>query len=111
MKSLGGAMRTIKKAGSMAPTVGAAKNILAVAGQLGAMFPKGSGGPATRSKPEIWTNMADFKAKLEGMKMAATALVAATGSGNLGTVKQAFGGVGQTCRGCHKPYRVPKKRH
>jgi cytochrome c556 len=110
MKSLGGAMRILKKADSVAPTVDAAKTLVAVAAEFGGLFPKGTGGPATRAKPEIWSNMGDFKMKTEAFGQAAQALLKATASGNLGAVKKAFGGVGQSCRGCHKLYRVPKDR-
>jgi cytochrome c556 len=110
MKALGGAMRTLKKATSVAPTVDAAKTLLAVSAEFDGLFPKGTGGPATRAKAEIWANMGDFKSKTKDLKQASQALLKATAGGNLGAVKKAFGGVGQSCRACHKLYRVPKKR-
>ncbi len=110
MKSMGGAMRTLKKASNVAPTVDAAQTISAVAGELDSMFPKGSGGPATRAKPEIWANMGDLKSKIGGLRQAVAILVKASAGGDLGAVKKAFGGVGKACGACHKLYRVPKKR-
>ncbi len=110
MKSMGGAMRTLKGATSVAPTIGAAQTIVAVAAELDSLFAKGSGGPPTRAKPVIWTDMADFKGKIGGLRQAAAALLKATASGNLGAVKKAVGGVGKSCGACHKLYRVPKKK-
>lgn len=75
MKSLGRAMRILKDATSVAPTVGAARTLSAVAAEFDSLFPQGSGGPATRAKPVIWTDMADFKGKIGGFRQAVATLL------------------------------------
>ena len=76
--------------------------------KLTAMWPSGSGGPATRAKAEIWSNLADFNSKMRAMQAAADALIRATASSDLDAAKGAFGNIRRTCGGCHKVYRGPK---
>ena len=64
MKILGQSMGQLKRAAISDATK-----------KLTAMWPAGSGGPATRAKAEIWANSADFNAKMEAMQSAADALV------------------------------------
>jgi cytochrome c556 len=64
----------------------------------------------TRAKPEIWSDAAGFAGKLETLAAATPALVAAAKTGNAGAIGAALGKVGKTCGGCHKPFRVPKKK-
>lgn len=108
MKSLGGSMRGIGQAASMGDAQGPVKTIVDVANRMESLFPEGSGGPDTRSKPEIWANMGDFKAKIAAFKTASQTLSATASSGDLAAVKAAVRGVGATCGACHKVYRVPK---
>jgi cytochrome c556 len=110
MKSMGGASKAIRKAASAQAALEPAQRIQAVAGQFAGLFPAGSGGPATRAKPEVWQNPADFKAKTAGLKTFADGLVKAAASGDLGAVKAAAGGFRKACGSCHKTYRVPKKK-
>lgn len=56
------------------------------------------------AKPDIWTNMDDFKAKFAGLQEAAVGATEAVkgGEGNVGPVVQKLGGV---CKACHDLYR------
>lgn len=58
--------------------------------------------PASKSKPEIWTNAADFAAKAQGLADAAAALDVATLEG----VQAGMAGVGGACKACHSTYRA-----
>ena len=108
MKTLGGSLRRVGQAASAEDARGPAAAIAGAAARLESLFPEGSGGPPTRSKPEIWQNMADFKVKLAALKDAAQALDAAAKGSDLDAVKAAARNVGGTCGACHRLYRAPK---
>jgi cytochrome c556 len=59
----------------------------------------------TRALPAIWTEQAKFKEGADKLQTAATQLTAAAKTGNLDSVKTAFGAAGQTCKACHDAYR------
>ncbi|MGV3728978.1 c-type cytochrome [Hydrogenophaga sp.] len=59
----------------------------------------------TRALPAIWTEQAKFKEGADKLQAAATQLTAAAKTGNLDSVKTAFGAAGQTCKACHDAYR------
>ena len=72
------------------------------------LFPEGSeSGHDTRAKPAIWENPDDFEANGEELIAAAEAARGPAGDG-LEALRGAIGPVGQSCRGCHETYRVPK---
>ena len=108
MKILGQSMGKLKRASNTAAMRAPAAAISNATKKLTTMWPAGSGGPATRAKAEIWSNSADFNAKMEAMQSAADALIQAAAGSDLGAARAAFGGVGRTCGGCHKVYRGPK---
>lgn len=56
------------------------------------------------AKPEIWTNMDDFRAKFSGLQQAATGASDAVkgGAENVGPV---VGKLGGACKACHDSYR------
>lgn len=105
MKKLGAAV----KAGDNVAAAAAAAAINAVASQIPALYPKGSGTGETRAKPEIWQNFADFRAKANALESASAKVVADANGGNLGSdPKAVLGSIGKTCAACHKAYRAPK---
>ena len=108
MKTLGGSLRRIGQAASVEDARGPAAAMAGAASRLETLFPEGSGGPPTRSKPEIWRNMADFKAKLAELQDAARALDAAAKGSDIDAVKAAARNVGGTCGACHRVYRAPR---
>jgi cytochrome c556 len=112
MKGIGASMGGLKmvvqgKAGTdMAK--GFADAMAAYASVTGGLFPKGSDFGDTRAKEEIWTKADEFKAALMAFEQAAQGMAKAAASGDAGAIKGAFGGLGKSCGGCHKPFRKPK---
>jgi cytochrome c556 len=76
---------------------------------LAAMIPEGfipnSAVPGSAALPEIWTNMSDFQAKAMELQNAAQSLATAAQSQGFEAAKGMVQAVGQTCGGCHRPYR------
>lgn len=65
-------------------------------------------GPGTeggKSLPEIWKEMDKFKAGGEKMQRAVADLNTAAKSGDLDSIKKAFGEAGKSCKACHDNYR------
>jgi cytochrome c556 len=60
----------------------------------------------TRAKPEIWKESAKFKEMSDKTVAEAVKLEAATKTGNLDTIKAAFGAVGGSCKACHDSFQV-----
>ena len=65
-------------------------------------------GMPNRSKPEIWSDAAKFKAAADKMVAEVAKLDAAAKSGSLDQIKAAAGGVGGSCKGCHDDFRAEK---
>jgi cytochrome c556 len=59
----------------------------------------------TKAKPEIWSKMDDFKAKMEKMQSESSKLAAVSKSGSMDDIKKQFGATGGTCKSCHDDYR------
>ncbi len=62
-------------------------------------------GHDTKAKPEIWTKMDDFKAKMEKMQTEAAKLAAISKTGSFDEIKKQFGATGSSCKSCHDDYR------
>jgi cytochrome c556 len=60
----------------------------------------------SRAKPEIWKEAAKFKEANEKLMAEVVKLEVAAKSGNLDTIKAAFGNVGGSCKACHDSYQV-----
>ncbi len=93
----------------------AANNLLAAATMKNAaMWPKGSDASApgldgkTRAKAENWTQYPKAAEAGKALVAAATKMAGAAGNG-VDAIKANFGAVGASCKGCHKPFRAPKK--
>ena len=69
-------------------------------------FPKDSLNDDSKAKPDIWQKWDEFKDAAETARQASAAMVAAAESGN--DVEGAFKTLGESCGGCHKPFRVKK---
>ena len=89
--------------------VGHARAMQAASTMLPDIFPPGSGVGETRAKPEIWRNWTKFEAGLKAFQSATAKLVEAAESGDMGAIGAALGVVGDSCGGCHKPFRKPKE--
>ena len=72
-------------------------------------FGEGTGGEPTRAKPEIWTNRADFDAKMDKMVAEAQKLPAAARTGDAGALKKAVHDVDTACGACHDDYRTKRR--
>jgi cytochrome c556 len=73
-----------------------------------AQLPWQAFGPETeggKSLPEIWKEMDKFKASGEKMQKAVADLNTAAKSGDLDSIKKAFGEAGKSCKACHDNYR------
>jgi cytochrome c556 len=111
MKKMGKANKAIKKAakaGDTAAVTREARIIVAITGQIEAMFPKGTGraelGPkATRAKNVIWQDWATFQTKIKALRSSASSIAG-------GDMKAALKGVGKSCGGCHKLFRGKKPK-
>ena len=75
----------------------------------GAMWPKGSDNVAkkgkTRALPAIWSTQPDIVEKSKAFKKAVAELASAAGQG-LDALRPKVGALGQSCGGCHKPFRA-----
>ena len=80
--------------------------VAALAPQLLEGFPAGSGtGATTGAKPEIWTSMDDFKAKMDEFVKQSQALADVAKGGDEAKIKDQFGKTAQACKSCHEKYR------
>ena len=74
-----------------------------------ATTPKGFFGTGTdkdtKAKPEIWTNRADFDAKMDKMVAEAQKLPAAA-RGDMGAFKKQVSDTAAACKACHDDYRA-----
>lgn len=65
-------------------------------------------GPGTeggKAQSDIWSDNAKFKAASEKMQLAVANLNTAAQSGDLESIKKAFGAAGATCKGCHDDFK------
>jgi cytochrome c556 len=62
-------------------------------------------GAETRAKPEVWSEAAKFKEGHERLHAEMPKIVAAAKSGNLDTLKAAFGPNSGSCKACHDNFR------
>lgn len=65
-------------------------------------------GPSTeggKAQPGVWSDNAKFKAASEKMQLAVANLNTAAQSGDLESIKKAFGAAGATCKGCHDDFK------
>jgi cytochrome c556 len=60
----------------------------------------------TRALPEIWKEGAKFKEASEKMQAEVAKLEVAAKTGNLDTIKAAFGAAGGSCKACHDSFQA-----
>lgn len=72
-------------------------------------FGEGSDKGETRAKPEVWTNRADFDAKMDKMVQETGKLPQAARSADVATLKKAVQDVDAACSACHDDYRVKRR--
>ena len=112
-KKMGKAMKALSeqlKSGAPSQKImqDAALVIAVTAPKQGKLFPAGSGpapGVKTEALPAIWTNRAEFDAKMAALVTESGKLVAATKTGNAAAIGAQFKATGATCGACHKQFR------
>jgi cytochrome c556 len=71
-------------------------------------FKQKTQGGKTRAKANIWEDAGDFSDKIEDLKKATAAFLAAAKSGGPAAAGAKLGAVGDSCKGCHKKFRAKK---
>jgi cytochrome c556 len=82
-----------------------ARDVAAMAGMITEGFIPNSAVEGSAALPEIWTNAADFQQKAMDLQNAAQALADAATANGFEAAKGMVQAVGQSCGGCHRPYR------
>jgi len=65
-------------------------------------------GPGTeggKAKADVWSDNAKFKSAAEKLQLATIDLNKAAQSGDLDSIKKAFGATGQACKACHDDFK------
>ena len=86
--------------------VGHAHALVELSKMVPAAFKNKTSGDSA-AKPEVWSDMAGFEAKAKDFENAAMAVADAAKNGP-GAVKGTLGELFDTCKACHKEYRVKK---
>lgn len=68
-------------------------------------FAESTKGIKSAALPAVWTDPTKFKQAQDQLRTAVGSLVAASKSGNEGTVKAAIGDIGKACGNCHDNFR------
>ncbi|NMM76008.1 cytochrome C [Acidovorax sp. SRB_14] len=63
-------------------------------------------GAPTKAKPDLWNEPAKFKEHSEKLETETAKLAAAAKTGNLDSLKVAFGDAAKSCKACHDAYRA-----
>ena len=116
MKSIGA---EIKKIGAMirgkrpfdgSQIAAASERIIGYGYKFKKLFPEGTGKDPSQASQKIWTDWDGFTLAMNKMVRAATILAESGRAGNVGQVKASYRALGKSCGGCHRVYRVKKKR-
>ena len=84
-----------------------AERVAFIAPQLLEGFPEGSGsGAKTEAKPEIWTDMEGFKAKMDDFVRESKRLAEVARAGDETKAKEQFKATAAACKACHEKYRI-----
>ncbi len=68
-------------------------------------FTPGSDKGDTKTKPETWAKMDDFKVRMEKMQAETSKLANLAKGGDWNAIKTQFGVTGSACKDCHDDYR------
>jgi len=82
-----------------------ASDVAVLSGMIVEGFIPNSAVEGSAALPEVWTNMSDFQAKAADLQTAAQALADAANQNGFEAAKGMVQAVGQSCGGCHRPYR------
>ncbi len=78
--------------------------LLTAARKIPAAFESPETDPKSEARPEIWSDWEDFTDKAEALTVAARDMNVTA----LASLQEGLVSAGQTCRGCHKPFREKK---
>jgi cytochrome c556 len=110
-KAFGGIGAELRKeAPDKAAIAANASTMAALAKDLPAWFPKGSGpeaGVKTAAKAEIWSDAAGFDAAATRLQAETAKLAEAAAGGDLDAIKAQARATGGACQACHERYRAP----
>lgn len=112
MKAINQAMRELKVytgKGDFPKVAAAAGRVAQLTAKIPALSPEGSAVGKTRIKPEVWKNFGHYKELAEKSVQAARALGQAAEKKDRAAVARSFTALGDSCKACHDPYRLPKK--
>jgi cytochrome c556 len=73
--------------------------------QLVVAFPPGSDMAPSKTKPEVWQDVAGFRTHGDQLQSTSSKLTAVARSGDANAFKTAFNAMTQTCKACHDGYR------
>jgi len=73
---------------------------------LASLFPEGSDFGETKARAEIWDDWQAFVARADEARDATAAFAEAVSTGDGDAIRTAQRAVGQSCKGCHKDYRI-----
>lgn len=107
--TMGGLGRVAQEQGSPRQAAFAAAGLAKWAKALPTMFPAGTGpeaGVATRAKPDIWSDRADFEAKAAAYAAATQRLAELAAADDAAGFAAQFQAVRQTCQSCHDKYQA-----
>jgi cytochrome c556 len=111
MKALGGHMGSVVaivkgQVPNKDDLEGHAQAIAAIGEMAEGLFPEDSmEGADTRALPDIWNKPEDFAKAVSAFESASANFAEAAGGGDMAAVGAALGQLGQSCGGCHKPFR------
>jgi len=88
-----------------AAAVKGARDVAALASMMAEGFIPNSAVKGSAALPEIWMNFPDFEQKAADLQKAAAALADAAQANGFEASKGMVQAVGQSCGGCHRPYR------
>jgi cytochrome c556 len=116
LKDLGGAFKTVRdqlriSSPNLSEIKLAAQQIKDLVADQDHWFPKGTGpesGIKTDAKAEIWSDAAGFAKAQKELAEQAPKLLTLANADDLAGLRSQVPLVGQTCKGCHEKYRVPK---
>ncbi len=74
------------------------------------LFAKGTDKGRTRAKQQIWAKPNQFKQAIAAFKKASAKLASSANNRDMKIVKRAFKAVTKTCGGCHKTFRLPRRK-
>ncbi len=106
-----GAMVRGKKRFDGSKIAAASERIARHGRKMNKLFPKGSWKKPTHALPKVWKDWRGFTRAMNTMVRSATVLAEAGRAGNKKRARAAHIALGKSCIGCHRTYRLKKKKH